>query len=217
MKVNADNGVSRLLFENARVRVTDLRLPALAAVSLLHTHPTVRWMVGDGTHSISGLPAVTVPDKDVKFFSAGSSLHLANKSDDEYRQVAFEILQPPHHSEAEVKRLLDAAIYPTDVGTKLLLENEWCRVWDFYLPPGGGAYEDVHHHVLDYVFVYVAAGRLLGSHADGTPGLFDSINVDGDVTWFDIPDSAPSDPAYAHGGVNGYADQPMREYLVELK
>ena len=74
-----------------------------------------------------------------------------------------------------------------------------------------------HHHVLDYVFVYVAAGRLLGYTHDGKPGLFDSINEDGDVTWNDIPDGAELDPTFAHGGKNGYEDKPMREYLVELK
>jgi hypothetical protein len=60
-------------------------------------------------------------------------------------------------------------------------------------------------------------GRLLGYTADGQPGLFDSNNEDGDVQWFDIPEGAGADPAYAHGGRNGYDDRPMREYLVELK
>jgi hypothetical protein len=41
--------------------------------------------------------------------------------------------------------------------------------------------------------VYVAKGRLLGSTHDGKLGLFDSINVDGDVTCFDIPDGAERD------------------------
>lgn len=92
-----------------------------------------------------------------------------------------------------------------------------CRVWDFYLEPGGGDPLSPHHHVLDYAFVYVAKGRLLGSHHDGRPGLFDSVNEDGDVTWFDIPEGAGQDPTHAHGGKNGYDDLPMREYLVELK
>ena len=136
----------------------------------------------------------------------------------EFRQIWFEIKQRhPRRTEEETRTLLDNAIYSTNVGTNLLLENKYCRVWDFYYEPGGGDPTVVHHHVLDYVFVYVAKGRLLGYSYDGRPGLFDSINDDGDVSWFDIPDGAGQDPNYAHGGKNGYDDLPMREYLVELK
>lgn len=96
--------------------------------------------------------------------------------------------------------------------------NKYCRVWDFYLAPDeGDPSRNTHHHVLDYVFVYVAPGRLLGYHPDGRPGLFDSINENNDVSWFDIPPDAPEDTTFAHAGKNGYKDKPMREYLVELK
>ena len=62
--------------------------------------------------------------------------------------------------------------YTTCVGTDLLFENEYCRAWDFYLPPGGGDAGEPHHHVLDYAFVYVAKGRLLGARStDGAAGL----------------------------------------------
>ena len=98
------------------------------------------------------------------------------------------------------------------------LTHRFCRCWDFYLEPGeGDPTKNAHHHVLDYVFVYVAKGRLLGYHPDGNPGLFDSINEDNDVTWEDIPPHAPESIEYAHGGKNGFEDRPMREYLVELK
>ena len=162
---------------------------------------------------------MAIADKHVTWAEAGEVVEVQNAATDgrESRSVLFEIKQPPRHTEAQVRALLDAALHPTDVGTALLFENAYCRAWDFYLPPGGGDAAAPHHHCLDYVFVYVAPGRLLGSHADGTPGLFDSINEDGDVTWFDIPDSAPTDASYAHGGVNGYRDRPMREYLLELK
>ena len=91
-------------------------------------------------------------------------------------------------------------------------------MWDFFLEPDAGdPSTNAHHHVLDYVFVYVAPGRLLGYHPDGREGLFDSINEDNDVEWFDIPPTAPEMVEYAHGGKNGYKDRPMREYLVELK
>eukprot|EP00414_Alexandrium_minutum_P002196 CAMPEP_0113823224 /NCGR_PEP_ID=MMETSP0328-20130328/2635_1 /TAXON_ID=39455 /ORGANISM="Alexandrium minutum" /LENGTH=251 /DNA_ID=CAMNT_0000791163 /DNA_START=91 /DNA_END=847 /DNA_ORIENTATION=- /assembly_acc=CAM_ASM_000350 len=182
-----------------------------------HVFPTVRWQVGVGSHDLgSGLELVQ--DRQVFFVEAGQRWQLRNAGPDVYRQVLFEIKQPPKYTAEQVKERLARARYSTDVGTALLFDNHLCRVWDFYLEPGeGNPLENTHHHVLDYCFVYVAPGRLLGYHHDGRPGLFDSVNEDNDVTWFDIAESAPDDPTFAHGGKNGYDDRPMREYLVELK
>lgn len=209
----------RLLFENNRIRVSDLRLTSGETIAKTFTYPTVRWQVDEGWQKDSdGLP-VRVNDKHVVFDEAGVSCTIENSSPhgQGFRQIWFEIKKKPSRSEEEVKKALSEAIYTTDVGTNLLLENRWCRVWDFYLEPGAGDPLAPHHHVLDYVFVYVAKGRLLGYSHDGKPGLFDSINEDGDVTWNDIPAGAEKDVHFAHGGKNGYDDIPMREYLVELK
>jgi len=51
--------------------------------------------------------------------------------------------------------MLKAAVYPTTVGTALLLDNPWCRVWDFSLAPGEE--NETHQHVMDYAFLYVGA------------------------------------------------------------
>lgn len=163
--------------------------------------------------------ATVIPDKTVVFDNPQTVCEIENggDSDSEFRQIWFEIKQEPRRNEEETRKLLESAIYSTDVGTELLFENRYGRVWDFYYEPGGGDPSVPHHHVLDYVFVYVAKGRLLGYTHDGEPGLFDSVNKDGDVTWFDLPDGAEKDPNCAHGGKNGYPDLPMREYLVELK
>lgn len=213
---------TKQLFENSRVRVSDFRL--LPGASVIHhsIFPTLRWQVDAGTHNLQvDCEAETsgeVPDKQVFFVPEACTWRLCNIGESVYRQILFEIKQPPKHTEAEIRALLDSALYSTDVGTTLLFENHLCRVWDFYLEPGeGDPSTNVHHHVMDYVFVYVAHGRLLGYHHDGRPGAFDSVNDDNDVVWFDIPDSAASNPRYAHGGKNGYDDMPMREYLVELK
>lgn len=207
-----------LLFENERVRVSDLRLsPGESIQTTTLSFHTVRWQVDEGHHKGPDGRPVKVDDKSVIFDEPGTKCDIENVGKDAYRQVWFEIKKEPKRTDEEVQKLLSEAIYTTDVGTKLLLENRWCRVWDFYLEPGEGDPSEPHHHVLDYVFVYVAKGRLLGYSHDGKPGLFDSVNEDGDVTWFDIPDGAKLDVNYAHGGKNGYADLPMREYLVELK
>eukprot|EP00747_Dinoflagellata_sp_TGD_P016879 gnl/TRDRNA2_/TRDRNA2_125436_c0_seq3.p1 gnl/TRDRNA2_/TRDRNA2_125436_c0~~gnl/TRDRNA2_/TRDRNA2_125436_c0_seq3.p1 ORF type:complete len:389 (+),score=46.73 gnl/TRDRNA2_/TRDRNA2_125436_c0_seq3:4-1170(+) len=221
----------KVLFENPRVRVSDFRLaPGRTSVPFKSEYPAVRWQVGDGLHKLSidrGDAAVEkVYDKQVFWQDKGTTWSITNDRTDRsradvYRQMIFEIKQPPKYSEEKVAHLLKNAIYTTNVGTELLFENKYCRVWDFYLEPGGPKEKDiletVHHHTMDYVFAYVAPGRLLGYYPDGKPGLFDSVNEDDTVTWFDIPESAYRDRTYAHGGRNGYDDKPMREYLVELK
>eukprot|EP00523_Entomoneis_sp_CCMP467_P000691 CAMPEP_0168742900 /NCGR_PEP_ID=MMETSP0724-20121128/13281_1 /TAXON_ID=265536 /ORGANISM="Amphiprora sp., Strain CCMP467" /LENGTH=217 /DNA_ID=CAMNT_0008790477 /DNA_START=63 /DNA_END=716 /DNA_ORIENTATION=- len=212
----------KLLFENERVRVSDVRLSPGESIQTTLGFPTVRWQVDDGWHK--GGPdddddngPVQVHDKQVIFDESGSICEIENAGQEIYRQVWFEIKREPSRTEEQVQKALSEAIYTTDVGTQLLLENRWCRVWDFYLEPGEGDPHEPHHHVLDYVFVYVAKGRLLGYSHNGEPGLFDSVNNDGDVTWFDIPPGAENDVHHAHAGKNGYDDLPMREYLVELK
>ncbi len=209
--------LQKVLFDNDRVRVSDLRLSTGESIHKTLLFPTVRWQVEEGWHKGPDGQPVKVDDKKVVFETAGTECNIANAGDTTYRQVWFEIKKEPSRTEDEVKKVLSEAVYTTDVGTKLLLENRWCRVWDFHLEPGEGDPMAPHHHVLDYVFVYVGKGRLLGYSHDGKPGLFDSVNEDGDVTWFDIPHGAEKDVNHAHGGKNGYDDLPMREYLVELK
>jgi len=213
--------VPKLLFENERVKVHDLRLEVGESIRTTLEFPTVRWQVDDGWVKGGGDNAVQkIHDKEVIFEESGTTCFLENaasQQDQQFRQIWFEILREPSRSEQEVEKALSESIYTSDVGTKLLFENRWCRAWDFYLEPGEGDPLLAHHHVLDYVFVYVAKGRLLGYTHDGQPGLFDSVNEDGDVTWFNIPRGAEKDVNHAHGGKNGYDNLPMREYLLELK
>ena len=212
-----DGNPTLVLYDNDRVRVSDMRLEPGASLIADHAYATVRWQVEDGIHALNGAEPCRVADKEVFFVEQGETWSLRNTGDAEYRQILFELKQPPRRSEEEVSALLASAIYSTDVGTELLFENRWCRVWDFSFEPGGGAFDEVHHHVLDYVFCFVYPGRLLLSHHDGRPGLADSINGENDVTWNEIPDGAASIHTFAHGGKNGLDDRPMREYLVELK
>uniref|UniRef100_A0A7M5XG82 Uncharacterized protein n=1 Tax=Clytia hemisphaerica TaxID=252671 RepID=A0A7M5XG82_9CNID len=129
---------------------------------------------------------------------------MANCGEVNSRQILFDIIHEPKYTEEEVKDLLSKAIYPPNVGTELLFENRYCRVWDFYLEPDGGdPLKNAHHHVLDYVFVYVACGRLLGYHPDGRPGLFDSVMENNEVVWEEIPSTAAENVEYAHAGKNG--------------
>ncbi|HCG03225.1 MAG TPA: hypothetical protein DEV93_22140 [Chloroflexi bacterium] len=48
---------------------------------------------------------------------------------------------------------------PTDrIGREVLFENGRVRVWDMPLAPGESS--DFHHHVHDYLFIYVVDSRL---------------------------------------------------------
>ena len=63
-------------------------------------------------------------DKAVSFINSGTSFYLANRCSINSRQIIFELKQPPRHTEEEVADLLSRAIYPTNVGTQLLFQNE---------------------------------------------------------------------------------------------
>ena len=119
------------LFENARIRISDLRLPAKVTTTFEHTFPSVRWQVDPGVHSLGDGPPTPVADKAVTFVEAGTTWVCRNDGEAESRQIVFEIKQPPSHTEEEAAALLARAEFSTDVGTALLFENRLCRVWDF--------------------------------------------------------------------------------------
>lgn len=147
------------LFENARLLISDLRLaPGQSGGAGRHDFPTLRWQVGDGMHRLEGAPPAAVKDKATFWVEPGQPFRVENCGESEYRQICWEFKCAPQRSEDTVRKLLDNAKFTTDVGTELLFENAYCRVWDFCLPPGGGDPNEPHHHVLDYAFVYVAKG-----------------------------------------------------------
>ena len=115
--------LSTPLFENARIRVSDFRLPALTSTTFEHAFPSVRWQVDPGVHSLGDGPPTPVADKAVSFMEAGSTWVCRNEGEAESRQIVFEIKQPPSHTEEEAAALLARAEFSTDVGTALLFEN----------------------------------------------------------------------------------------------
>ena len=113
-----------LLFENDRVRVSNFILPSGEKVLCEHQYNTIRWQVGTALMQQNDNQPEEFVDKTVRFISAGTDFHLANRCSINCRQILFELKQPPKHTEEEVKDLLSRAIYPTNVGTQLLLENK---------------------------------------------------------------------------------------------
>jgi mannose-6-phosphate isomerase-like protein (cupin superfamily) len=151
--------VTKTLFQNARLQISDMRLaPGQSGGLDRHEFPTLRWQVGDGMHRLEGAPPAPVKDRETFWVEPGQPFRVENCGNSEYRQICWEFKSAPKRSEEAVRKLLASAKFSTDVGTKLLFENEYCRAWDFCLPPGGGDPNEPHHHVLDYGFVYVAKG-----------------------------------------------------------
>ena len=113
-----------ILFENDRVRVSNFILPSGDKVFCKHTSNTIRWQVGTALHQINDDEPEESVDKAVHFVEAGTEFFLANRCSINSRQIIFELKNLPKHTEAEVSDLLSRAIYPTNVGTTLLFENE---------------------------------------------------------------------------------------------
>jgi hypothetical protein len=98
----------------------------------------------------------------------------------------------------------------TDVGTRVLFENEVVRVWDFRLEPGEAS--QLHRHLHDYLFVYVTEHNELEVRAPDQQPLRVST-PDGYVSYTRV--GSASDPRLTHQLVN-VGDTPHRQILVEL-
>ena len=120
--------VPRILFENDRVCVSDIRLQPGEVFSTVLKFATVRWQVDEGLEKTVG----RVADKQVFFEDSNTPCNLCNASEELiFRQVWFELKKQPRRSEERTREILSKAIYSTNVGTALLFVNRWCRVWDF--------------------------------------------------------------------------------------
>ena len=95
----------------------------------------------------------------------------------------------------------------SEVGTKLLFENNRVRVWDLCLAPGQGT--GLHRHTTDYFYVVIGDGTLQRVDDDGTRHEPRSMK-DGEVHFRSI------DGESVHEAVN-VAATPWRNIVVELK
>lgn len=96
---------------------------------------------------------------------------------------------------------------PTDVGTRLLFENERVRVWDLRLPPGAST--GLHEHRSDYLYIVIGDGQLQTTFPDGTADAPRDMS-DGDVRFRAVADTA------VHAARNA-GDSEWRNIVVELK
>lgn len=95
----------------------------------------------------------------------------------------------------------------SEVGTRLLFENDQVRVWDLRLEPGQST--GLHRHSTDYFYLVIGEGTLQGKSADGSLKEAKSMS-DGEVQFRHI------DGEEVHEAIN-VGDQPWRNIVVELK
>jgi hypothetical protein len=143
-----------------------------------------------------------------------------------YRQILVEFLEEaPRHSPDEVAAALSNAACTTEVGTRLIFENERCRVHDFSLPPQSGQDLPKHHHTLPYFFVNTCAGP--NSPGVGIHGLtgaegsktFKLWSRDRDMSFQDVLFGGYAEdgtPIHQDKVWNG-TDVPYSSFIVEIK
>lgn len=95
----------------------------------------------------------------------------------------------------------------SQVGSRLLFENDRVRVWDLRLAPGEST--GLHRHTTDYLYVVIGEGTLQGKSADGTPRPIEHMS-DGEVRFRQIEGED------VHEAIN-VGEKPWRNIVVELK
>ena len=97
-----------------------------------------------------------------------------------------------------------------DVGSRVLLENDRVRIWEFTLEPGERS--ATHRHERDYVLVQIEGDRIAAQPEPDSQGAFRTY-IEGAV--------APGQTRYiAAGGVEtaiNVGQRRYREILIELK
>ena len=99
-------------------------------------------------------------------------------------------------------------VVSSQVGTKLLFENDRVRVWDLRLAPGEST--GLHRHSTDYLYVVIGGGMLQALDADENERRPAERMADGEVRFRTI------DGEDVHEAVN-VGEVPWRNIVVELK
>lgn len=97
----------------------------------------------------------------------------------------------------------------SNVGTKLLFENDRVRVWDFALVPGETLGQ--HLHQLDYLYIVVSGG-LLRAPDPASPDGYRDVQFQDDQVAFREVGGGKLDESHTNVG-----DKPHRNFVIELK
>lgn len=98
----------------------------------------------------------------------------------------------------------------SNIGTKVLFENDKIRVWDFQLEPGQST--ELHRHLHDYLFIYVTPDNELSITVPNGKDYVQK-SPDGHVGYFELPEK--EDVQMTHMATNS-GKQHHRQVLVEF-
>jgi beta-alanine degradation protein BauB len=104
--------------------------------------------------------------------------------------------------------MTEKEILSTEIGSKLLFENDRVRVWDLHLAPGEST--GLHAHHCDYFYVVIGDGELEARNPDGSV-MHRGTMQDAEVHFRAI-DGEPA----VHEAFN-VGRKPWRNIIVELK
>ena len=96
------------------------------------------------------------------------------------------------------------------MGTKFMMENEYCSAWDFRVPGGAGEPGDMHQHIVDHCFVILDLPAKLNVYvpetADDVPGPDGIVKNFRYLCDLDCTDLATCYRYYGEPGDGGFVD-----------
>lgn len=97
----------------------------------------------------------------------------------------------------------------TQVGTRLLFENDRVRVWDLALAPG--EWLESHLHREDFFFIVAAGGHLRHADPNNPADAHEVRYEDGQVVFIEAPEEI------LHHRLTNIGTKPYRNFVIELK
>lgn len=97
----------------------------------------------------------------------------------------------------------------TNVGTTLLLENDYVKVWEFSLPPNRKSH--MHCHVNNYMFINLIHSKTRGMNEKWQYATPTSVQEAGQVTYVNLQGNEA-----IHAAEN-VADSTFQQLIVEFK
>jgi mannose-6-phosphate isomerase-like protein (cupin superfamily) len=100
----------------------------------------------------------------------------------------------------------------TDVGSRVMFENDRFRVWDLTLAPGESLAK--HVHKLDYFFIVESGGLIRFADPDNPDDYRDVQFEDDQVTYVPVADR---DAGKVDNRLTNIGEKRHRNYVIELK